>query len=256
MIRSEYIKRLKERLREKPDSRIFLSLAEELKKDDKLNEAMDVLINGLRKVPDFNAARLTLGRWYLESNMPSEAKKEFSEVLGHSPNNIFAIKWLNKINPPLLKGGRRVASALKDAGADSQSNTQLLEAEKLIETGRYQTAMEIYNAILKSILKELPEYRPEYRIALQKREELISLMNITGIRVPCRIQPPLSPFIKGEYGGRTVGKEQVLHKLNIFLNAIRDRFTEKPAVRNKNSAINRLNKFLEAVKTRFAASPI
>ncbi len=101
MIRNKYIKRLKERLREKPDSRLFLSLAEELKKDDKLNEAIDVLIGGIRKVPDFDAARLTLGRWYLQSNMLSEAKKEFSEVLRHSPNNIFAIKWLNKINSQL-----------------------------------------------------------------------------------------------------------------------------------------------------------
>jgi tetratricopeptide (TPR) repeat protein len=217
MIRNEYIKRLKERLREKPDSRLFLSLAEELKKDDKLNEAMDILINGIRKVPDFDAARLTLGRWYIESNMLSEAKKEFSEVLKHSPYNIFAIRWINKISSQ--HGG------MEGSGADSQPYAQLLEAEKLIETGRYQAAMEIYNTILMS--------NPEYRKALQRREELISLMNITDR-----------------------GKEQVLHRLNIFLNAIRVRFTEKPAAMDKNSVINRLNKFLEAVKTRFAASPV
>lgn len=223
MIRNEYIKRLKERLREKPDSRLFLSLAEELKKDDKLNEAIDILINGIRKVPDFDAARLTLGRWYLESNMLSEAKKEFSEVLRHSPNNIFAIKWINEINSQL--GG------MKDAGADSQP---LLKAEKLIETGRYQAAIEIYNAILMHNPEDMPEYRPEYKKILQRREELLSLMNII--------------------------KEQALHRLNTFLNAIRDRFGDMPAARSKdkdkNSAINLLNKFLEAVKTRFAASPI
>jgi tetratricopeptide (TPR) repeat protein len=216
-IRNEYIKRLKERLREKPDSRLFLSLAEELKKDDKLNEAIDILINGIRKVPDFDAARLTLGRWYLESNMLSEAKKEFSEVLKHSPDNIFAIRWINEINSQ--HGG------IESSSADSQPYAQLLEAEKLIETGRYQAAMGIYNAILMS--------NPEYIKALQKREELISLMNITGR-----------------------GKEQVLHRLNTFLNAIRARFAEKPAAKDNNSVINRLNKFLEAVKTRFAASPI
>lgn len=229
MIRNEYIKRLKERLREKPDSRLFLSLAEELKKDDRLNEAMDILINGIRKVPDFDAARLTLGRWYLESNMPSEAKKEFSAVLKHSPDNIFAIRWINEVNNKLgwqaEKLEEKFAEKFENVGADSQPYAQLMEAEKLIETGRYQAAMEIYNAILMS--------NPEDIKALQKREELISLMNIIGR-----------------------GKEQVLHRLNTFLNAIRIRFAEKPGVRDKSSIINSLNKFLEAVKTRFAASPI
>jgi tetratricopeptide (TPR) repeat protein len=260
MIRDEYIKRLKERLREKPDSRLFLSLAEELKKDDRLNEAIDVLINGIRKVPDFDAARLTLGRWYLESSMLSEAKKEFSEILKHSPNNIFAIKWLNEIdsNESKVTSNEKSDSSqyqsvkasktqsIKDSDTltlgtsdtlsvtrhSSLSHTepyaQLLEAEKLIETGRYQAAMKIYNAILMS--------NPEYIKALQKREELISLMNITG-----------------------KGKKQVLNRLNTFLNAIRVRFIEKPAEkpadRDKNSIINSLNKFLEAVKIRFAAAP-
>lgn len=95
---SIYIKRLKERLRQNPDSKVFLSLAEELRKKDMMDEAIAVLIGGIKKNPDFIAARLTIGRWYLFSNMLSEAQKEFSEVIKQSPNNIFARKWLDETN--------------------------------------------------------------------------------------------------------------------------------------------------------------
>ena len=74
---SLYIKRLKERLRQSPDSKVFLSLAEELRKKDRIEDAITVLIDGVKKNPDFIAARLTLGRWYLLTDMLSEAKKNF-----------------------------------------------------------------------------------------------------------------------------------------------------------------------------------
>jgi len=227
-VRNEYIKRLKERLREKPESRLFLSLAEELKKDDKLIEAMDVLINGLKKVPDFDAARLALGRWYIESNMLSEAEKEFSEVLKHSPDNIFAVKWLNEINNQFgtqLSGQEDALDKAQDISPEPYA--QLLKAERLIEASQYQAAMEIYDAILMSNPKDMPKYKT----VLQKRQELISLISIIG-----------------------KNKNYALSRLTTFLNAIRVRFKEKPATIDKNSAISRLNKFLEAVQARFRAS--
>lgn len=98
---SIYIKRLKERLRQNPDSKVFLSLAEELRKKDMMDEAIAVLIGGIKKQPDFIGARLTLGRWYLLSDMLSEAQKEYSEVIKRSPDNIFASKGLQEINKRL-----------------------------------------------------------------------------------------------------------------------------------------------------------
>ncbi|BCB97204.1 hypothetical protein JZK55_21260 [Dissulfurispira thermophila] len=98
---SIYIKRLKERLRQDPDSKVFLSLAEELRKQDKIDEAIAVLINGIKKHPDFIAARLTLGRWYLSIDMLSEAQKEYMEIIKQYPDNVFALKGLDEINKRL-----------------------------------------------------------------------------------------------------------------------------------------------------------
>ncbi len=94
MEESSYIKRLKERIRQKPASKLFLSLAEELKKRDRIDDAISILLDGIKKNPEFAEARITLGRWYLSSNMPVEAQKEFADVLAASPDNVFARKGL------------------------------------------------------------------------------------------------------------------------------------------------------------------
>lgn len=98
---SIYIKRLKERLRQNRDSKVFLSLAEELRKKDRMDEAIAVLIDGIKRHPEFLAARLTLGRWYLFNEMFSEAQKQYSEVIKQSPDNIFARRGLDEINKRL-----------------------------------------------------------------------------------------------------------------------------------------------------------
>lgn len=73
---SIYIERLKERLRNNPDSLVFLSLAEELKKRDMVEEAVKVLEHGVQKRPEFIAARFVLARLYLLMGMYLKAEKE------------------------------------------------------------------------------------------------------------------------------------------------------------------------------------
>ncbi|MDA8214704.1 MAG: hypothetical protein M0Z64_05435 [Nitrospiraceae bacterium] len=120
---SLYIKRLKERLRQKPASKVFLSLAEELRKKDRMDEAIAVLVNGIKKNPDFIAARLTLGRWYFLSNMIAEAQKEFSEVIKRSPDNIFAGKWLAEV--------KKGADVFDNTASDFQAKDRDVIANRL-----------------------------------------------------------------------------------------------------------------------------
>lgn len=92
-----FIEKLRERVLENPDSRLFLTLAEELKKRGEEEEALLVLKEGIEKNPAFAAARLTLGRWYLKDNRIEEARKEFSVVLEISPGDKFALRYLREI---------------------------------------------------------------------------------------------------------------------------------------------------------------
>ncbi len=121
---SLYIKRLKERLRQKPDSKVFLSFAEELRKKDRIEDAITVLIDGVKKNPDFIAARLTLARWYLSSDMSSEAKKEFSEIIERTPDNIFARRGLKEAY-------RRLGEPIAAKEAVVSQLSTFLEAVKL-----------------------------------------------------------------------------------------------------------------------------
>ena len=89
-----YIERLKERLHQKAGSRLFVSLAEEYRKQGLIDEAFAVMIDGIQRDPDFIPARLTLGRWYLQREMLREAKEILFEVNTPLPDNVQCHKRL------------------------------------------------------------------------------------------------------------------------------------------------------------------
>lgn len=99
-----FIEKLRERVLESPGSRLFLTLAEELKKRGENEEAYMVLRDGIEKNPAFTAARLTLGRWYLRDGKLEEAKREFLAVTEVSPGDRFALRYLGEIEAQLPAG--------------------------------------------------------------------------------------------------------------------------------------------------------
>lgn len=107
MDESAYIRTLRKRLNEDPGSPLMLSLAEELRKKDMLDDAIAVLAEGTRKNPDFIPARLALGRWYLAAGRPEEAQKEFEEAVRRDPGNIYARRGLALLNVPEVSEGNR-----------------------------------------------------------------------------------------------------------------------------------------------------
>jgi tetratricopeptide (TPR) repeat protein len=105
-----YIEKLKGMVKSAPDSRLFLTLAEELKKRDEHEEAMTVLSAGIRNNPTFVAARLTLGRWYLKEGLFPEARKEFTHVLELAPDDKFAARYIREADSKIgdVKGAKVV----------------------------------------------------------------------------------------------------------------------------------------------------
>ncbi|MGO9377674.1 MAG: tetratricopeptide repeat protein [Dissulfurispiraceae bacterium] len=104
-----FIEKLRERVLESSGSRLFLTLAEELKKRGEYEEALMVLKHGVEKNPSFVAARITLGRWYLKDNRLDDARKEFSAVIESSPGDKVAIRYLRDIEAEIstCKGDAR-----------------------------------------------------------------------------------------------------------------------------------------------------
>lgn len=200
---SAFIRRLRNRLRQKPGSRLFLSLAEEFMKRDMLEEAVALLADGSRQDPDFIAAKLTLGRWYLGNSRFREAAAQFSDVLKRDPGNYFARKGLAVANSGL---GIPVEFPEAPAPMPVQSGPvfrevarELAEVERLIAYGHYGSAMKLYQEMLAE--------NPGDNLILQRKEELAALIKFSETKKD--------------------GRQSVIKQLNGFLEAVKVHFAQK-----------------------------
>ena len=90
------IDELRKRLEKDPGSRLFAQLAEELRKEGQLEEAIAVCRVGLQKHPSYPSARITLGRALIDSGDPAAARVELETVVQSAPENILARKLLDE----------------------------------------------------------------------------------------------------------------------------------------------------------------
>ena len=108
------IEELRRRLDKDPGSRLFAQLAEELRKEGDLEEAVRVSRDGLQKHPFYPSARMTLGRALLDSGDLHGAKTEFETVLQGAPDNLLARRFLEECEQ------RRAEPADAPAGGDGE----------------------------------------------------------------------------------------------------------------------------------------
>ncbi len=88
------IDELRKRLEREPGSRLFAQLAEELRKDGNLADAIRVCREGLQKHSQYPSARMTLGRALFDNGDLGAARVEFQAVLKGAPDNILAARLL------------------------------------------------------------------------------------------------------------------------------------------------------------------
>ena len=104
------IEKLKEKVNKDPNSKLFVPLAEEYKKEGLLDEAINVLLSGLEKQPGYSSARVSLGKIYLDKGMRAEATEEFEKVIKLIPDNLYAHKKLAEIYKDTGKTDQAVKS--------------------------------------------------------------------------------------------------------------------------------------------------
>jgi tetratricopeptide (TPR) repeat protein len=129
----EDIERLKEKVNKDPNSKLFILLAEEYKNAGMLDEAINVLTDGIEKQPGYMSARVSLGKIYLERGMLDEAKAEFEKVVHTIPENLYAHKKLAEIYRDLGERDRAVEEfkeVLKLNPFDEWALTNLADIEK------------------------------------------------------------------------------------------------------------------------------
>jgi tetratricopeptide repeat protein len=129
---------LRRRLEKDPGSRLFAQLAEELRKDGDLEEAINVCREGLKRQPAYPSARMTLGRALFDTGDLAAARTEFETVLKGAPDNILASRLLAEALEGLgdLPGAaKQYKTTLALAPGDKQVQAHLDAVEKRLKGG-------------------------------------------------------------------------------------------------------------------------
>src|SRR5512132_4462676 len=98
MADSPRIEELKRRVHLDPASIAFAALAEEYRRAERYQEAIDTCTAGLVRHPSYLSARVTLGRALMEVGRLQEAQQELEFVLKLAPENLAAIRGLAEIH--------------------------------------------------------------------------------------------------------------------------------------------------------------
>ena len=128
----------------------FILVAEEYIKTGCLEEAIDLLKEGIKTYPDYLSARISLGKAFIAKGMINEAMKEFEHVVRVSPDNLLAHRKLAFL---YIEAGR-VDSAIKSCESVLIFNSRDREILDLLrnlkskgnENGPLQTGSDKHNA--------------------------------------------------------------------------------------------------------------
>src|SRR6476659_9463672 len=98
MTNSLRIAELERRVQMDPASIAFAALAEEYRREGRLEEAIATCAAGLRRHPSYLSGHVTLGRACVALGRIAEARAQFERVLRLAPENLAAIRGLAEIH--------------------------------------------------------------------------------------------------------------------------------------------------------------
>lgn len=142
------IDELRSRLERDPGSRLFAQLAEQLRRDGDVEEAIGVARAGLERHPkNYPSARLTLGRALLDSGDAAAARVELETAVRDAPDNILASRLLGEALETLgdlEKAVKQLHATLVIAPGDAQieGRIEAIEAQLAKPQAVKETAAE------------------------------------------------------------------------------------------------------------------
>ena len=130
------IEDLRRRVQKDPASIAFAQLAEECRRAEQYQEAIDTCRAGLALHPGYLSARVTLGRALIEIDHLDEAQTELELVLASAPENLAAIRGLAEIfhrRGSLADALKQYRAALALARNDPDLERTVTELARTIE---------------------------------------------------------------------------------------------------------------------------
>ncbi len=89
---------LEEKVRENPANRLFAPLADAYRKKGRIEEAIEILVQGLSHHPLYISARVLLARCYEDMGEWERARNEWKSVLDLDDRNLVALKAMGEID--------------------------------------------------------------------------------------------------------------------------------------------------------------
>jgi tetratricopeptide (TPR) repeat protein len=131
------IEDLRRRVQKDPASIAFAQLAEECRRAEQYQEAVETCRAGLALHPGYLSARVTLGRALIELDQLDDAQTELELVLASAPENLAALRGLAEIfhrRGSLVEALRYYRAALALARNDPDLERTVTELARTVET--------------------------------------------------------------------------------------------------------------------------
>ncbi len=206
------IARLAERYSKEPKSRIFVQLADAYRKNNMVDEALEVLKQGLQYHPNYPLAYLILGKCYFDKRMYAQSKDALEKTIELDPINIVALRMLAQVCETLkdeacqLRAYKGIVSIdPTDEMARNKLNTleagqkrgqvfTITLAQEYENQGNLEEALKVYeqlgfmdptDLVVKQKIKELRDRISGVVQEMKKEEE----MQVTGLKLENYFQP-------------------------------------------------------------------
>ncbi len=126
-----------EKLRQNPNSLVFVQLADAMRKKGRFDEALGVLDQGLSKNPNLLSALIMTGRIHISRDRPAEAIEVLKRAIGREPGNLTAHALLsqaylatNSLREAIVEFQRILSLNPEDAAAQQALQTVLARMKK------------------------------------------------------------------------------------------------------------------------------
>jgi tetratricopeptide (TPR) repeat protein len=270
----EDIERLQQKIAKDPNSKLFVPLAEEYKKAGMVDEAINVLVQGLQIQPHYLSARVSLGKIYMGKGLLDEARDEFQKVIAIIPDNLYAHKKLAEIYQELGERGdamKELNIVLSLNPSDEWAVSSLSAMEKETQQIPEEKPYEIPSATVDEEPAEMPlqtasgeeakyiieEQRDEEEAAAEEpdEEEISSFEDTVQEPASVHIAPDAEDYIKeGNYRAamntyKTILSEDPENR-QVLQRAAELKALLKMLGKDQEAHILKLEGFLEGIKKR------
>jgi tetratricopeptide (TPR) repeat protein len=130
---------LRENYEKDPNSKLFMPLAEQLRRRGCYGEAIDICTRAKATHPRYVSCRVLLGKCLIELGMKEEARRELEEVLELDRENVFSLRVMAEIlraQGSLTEAVDYYRALLRISPTDMDAQQRLIEIAQLIESSQ------------------------------------------------------------------------------------------------------------------------